>query len=49
MIGLGAVDSPGDVALEHKLLDTRHQGADGAAFFEPLLEVASFVQLSMQP
>ena len=47
MIGLSAVDGPGDVAFEHKLFDTRHQGANGATLFEPLLEVARFVKFSV--
>ena len=49
MISLGAVNGPWHFALEKQLFDTGHDGADGTAFFEPLLEVARLVQFFIQP
>ncbi|CFT88435.1 Uncharacterised protein [Bordetella pertussis] len=49
MVRLVVAQGPGELALEQPLLDTGHEGADGAALLEPLLEVARLVQLGVQP
>ncbi len=49
VVGLVAVQRPGDVALEHELLDAVHQRGRGQALLEPGLEVARLVQLFVQP
>ena len=49
VVGCSTSEGPWHMAAQYKLLNTRHEGAHRAAFFEPLLEVARFVQLGVQP
>ena len=49
VVGLVAVQRPGHAPAQRPLLHAGHQRAYGAPFFKPLLEVAGFVELGMQP
>ncbi len=49
VVGLVTVQRPGDVALEHELLDAVHQRGRDQALLEPGLEVARLVELFVQP
>ena len=49
VVGLVAAQRPGDVAAQHELLDAVHQGGHRQAVFEPVFEVAVFVQLGVEP
>ena len=49
MVGFVAVQGPGDMAAQHELLQAVHHGGQRQAFFEPVFEVAVFVQLGVQP
>jgi hypothetical protein len=43
MVGLVAMQRPGDVPAQHELLDAVHQRGHGQALLEPGLEVACLV------
>ena len=49
MVGRSTADGPWHVAAQQELLYASHEGAHSAALFKPLLEVAGFVQLGVQP
>ena len=49
VVWLVAAQGPGDVAAQDELFEAVHQGRHGQAVFEPVFEVAVFVQLGVQP
>ena len=49
VVWLVAAQRPGDVAAQDELLEAVHQSRHSQTIFEPVFEVAVFVQLGVQP